>query len=39
MRAHDCDGNEKAIKKLKLLIGDTLYYKLQLLKVADKEAH
>ena len=39
MRAHDCDGNEKATKKLKLLIGDTLYYKLQLLRVADKEAH
>ena len=39
MRAHDCVDNEKATEKLKMLIGEKLYYKLQLLRIADKEAH
>ena len=39
MRAHDCVDNEKATQKLKLIIGEELYYKLQLLRIADKEAH
>lgn len=39
MRAHDCVDNEKATQKLKLTIGEKLYYKLQLLRIADKEAH
>ena len=39
MRAHDCVDNEKATQKLKLIIGDELYYKLQALRIADKEAH
>lgn len=39
MRAYDCYGNEKATQKLKLLIGEELYYKLQLLRITDEEAH
>lgn len=39
MRAHDCVDNEKATKKLKDLIGETLYYKLQILRIVDREAH
>lgn len=39
MRAHDCVDNEKAIEKLKSVIGEKLYYKLQLLRIADREAH
>lgn len=39
MRAHDCVDNEKATQKLKLIIGEELYYKLQALRIADKEAH
>lgn len=39
MRAHDCIDSEKATQKLKSLIGEKLYYKLQLLRIADKEAH
>lgn len=39
MRAHDCVDNEKATKKLKNIVGENLYYKLQLLRIADKEAH
>ena len=39
MRAHDCVDNEKATQKLKSIIGERLYYKLQLLRIADKEAH
>ena len=39
MRAHDCVDNEKATQKLKLIIGEELYYKLRALRIADKEAH
>lgn len=39
MRAHDCVDNEKATQKLKLIIGEELHYKLQALRIADKEAH
>ena len=39
MRAHDCVDNEKATEKLKSIIGEKLYYKLQALRIADKEAH
>lgn len=39
MRAHDCVDNEKATQKLKLIVGEELYYKLQALRIADKEAH
>ena len=39
MRAHDCVGNEKATQKLKSIIGEKLYYKLQVLRIADREAH
>lgn len=39
MRAHDCVDNEKATQKLKLIVGEELYYKLQALRIADREAH
>lgn len=39
MRAHDCVDNEKATEKLKSIIGEKLYYKLQALRIADREAH
>ena len=39
MRAHDCEDKEKASEKLKLAIGEKLYYKLLLLKLVDREAH
>ena len=39
MRAHDCEDNEKASDKLRIAIGDRLYYKLLLLRLVDKEAH
>ena len=39
MRVQDCVDKEKATQKLKLIIGEELYYKLQILRIADKEAH
>jgi len=39
MRAHDCADSEKATRKLRSIVGEKLYYQLQLLKLADKEAH
>lgn len=39
MRFYDIKDNEKAIQKLKSVTGTNLYYKLQLLNIADKEAH
>lgn len=39
MRIIDCKDNEKATIKLKSIIGDELYYQLQMLNIADREAH
>lgn len=39
MRIWDCKDNEKATNKLRNIISSSLYYKLLMLNIADREAH